>query len=78
MSSLVTLGTTVLLAMGLANGVKVSDSSRVSKLVNNLAQSEAPDVLAQLTTGTSHNCQYAINRIKAGPANFNTIVGSGN
>ena len=59
MSSLVTLGTTLLLAVGLANGVKVSDSSRVSRLVNTLAQSEAPDVLAQLETGTgaTHTCQ---------------------
>jgi hypothetical protein len=79
MSSLVTIGTTVLLALGLASGVKITDSSRVSKLVNSLAQSKAPDLLAELGSGaTSHNCQYSINRIKAGPANFNTIIGSGN
>ena len=78
MSSLVTLGTTLLLAMSMTNSVKVSDSSRVSKLVNSLAQTEAPDMLAQLETGASHTCQHSINRINAGPANFNSIIGSGN
>ena len=33
--------------------------------------------LAQTEAGTSHTCAYSIERIKAGPANYTDIIGSG-
>jgi hypothetical protein len=62
------LGTTLLALLGIANGAKVINHSRISSERVSMAEVDAQ---------TSHSCQYAINRIKAGPADFTTIIGSG-
>lgn len=64
------LGTTLLLLLGLASGARVSQT-RLSRQQANLDFAETG------ATQTTHSCPLAINRIKAGPANFNTIIGSG-
>jgi len=64
------LGTTLLLLLGSALGARVTQN-RLGERSHNLN-------FAELEAGeTSHTCQYAINRVKAGPANYKTIVGSG-
>jgi hypothetical protein len=65
------VASTLLLLLGASQQVRVSQS-RLGKMNNNLEFAEVSS-----EAGTTHTCQYAINRIKAGPANFNTIVGSG-
>ena len=55
----------VLMLLGITTGIK--QSHRGSKLIDNLSETKA---------GISHTCDYSIKRIKAGPADYKTIVGS--
>ena len=61
------IATTILLLLGLSNGTTIKKN-----------MSQAKNVLAELTAGVTHTCQFSINRVNAGPANFNSIIGSGN
>jgi hypothetical protein len=49
-TSRIVLGATVLLALGLSNAARITDS-RVGSLIKNLAQADAT-----LETGTAHTC----------------------
>lgn len=55
-----------LMLLGLAQGLK--KSQRVSKLIDNLAESHV---------SMAHQCSSAINNVKTGPDDYKSIIGSG-
>ena len=57
---------TVLIALG------VTSASNLKPRIQSTAQR-----LAQTQTGVAHTCTYAIDRIKAGAADYKSIIGSG-
>lgn len=65
------LGTTLLLLLGLTQGLRVSQT-RLNKHTNNLDFAEVAS-----GTGVSHTCQYSINRIMAGATNPANVIGTG-
>ena len=63
------LSVLLLLGVTFTHGLKSQTLLR-NKMAKNYAEAEADSNIA-------HSCQFSINRIKAGPADYKTILGSG-
>jgi hypothetical protein len=45
--------------------------------IKNRIQNTKNQFLAEAATGTTHTCQYSINRVNAGPADYKSIIAAG-
>ena len=56
----------VMMLLGITTSIK--QSQRSSKLIDNLSETKA---------GISHTCDFNVKKVKSGPADWKSIIGSG-